>query len=283
MSDPGRLIRDYYDGRARGDRAAVEAALADDVAWHDPYPPPHGGDLVGRTAVLRDVFDAAGELTAGTGRFWLVDLVAIGMLAVALVGWTAEYRRRRIETRELAVYRVADDRIAEAWFYPEDPEESWRFFADPPGAELPAGLSGTPYRFMDQLVRVRATADQTRGAFGLVDIETPSGSGPLHHRHARDDEVLVVLRGRLLAVVGDERTELSSGDLLLLPKRIAHGYRASAGPLRHMNLVCPGGFEQFFAEADRRVEKGSQLDPTTLGDLAAQYGVTLLGRSAETG
>jgi quercetin dioxygenase-like cupin family protein len=277
MSEPGRLIRDYYDGRARGDRAAVEAALADDVVWHDPYPPPHGGDLEGRSAVLRDVFDAAGELTAGTGRFWLIDQVVIGSFVVALVGWTTEYRRRRIESRELAVYQVADDRIAEAWFYPEDAEESWRFFADPPGAEPPEELTGTAYRFMDQLVRVRATAAQTRGAFGMVDIETPPGSGPPPHRHTRDDEVLVVLRGRLVAVVGDERTKLEPGDLVLFPKGRAHGYRAGGEPLRHMNLVFPGGFEQYFAEAGRRVEAGRQLDSTTLGDLAARYGVTLLG------
>jgi quercetin dioxygenase-like cupin family protein/ketosteroid isomerase-like protein len=276
MSDPGRLIRDYYDARARADRAAVEAVLADDVAWHDPYPPPHGGDLEGRAAVLRDIFDAAAELTAGTGRFWLVDQVVIGMLAVALVGWAAEYRGRRIEARELAIYRVVDDRIAEAWFYPEEPEESWRFFANDADAEPPVGLSGTPHRFMDQLVRVRATAEQTQGVFGLVDIETPPGGGPPPHRHARDDEVLVVLRGRLHAIVGDERTELSSGDLVLLPRGVAHGYRAGAESLRHMNLVCPGGFELFFAEADRRVEAGRPLDPTTLGNLAARFGVTLL-------
>ncbi len=116
MSDASRPIRDFNEARAGGDRSAVATCLADAVAWHDPYPPPHGGDVQGRDAVLRDVFDAVGELTGGSSRFWLVDQLSVGALVVALVGWSSAYRGRLMDTRELAVYRVADDVIAEAWF-----------------------------------------------------------------------------------------------------------------------------------------------------------------------
>jgi hypothetical protein len=37
------LIRRLYAARARDDREGVRAILHDDVRWHDPYPPPHGG------------------------------------------------------------------------------------------------------------------------------------------------------------------------------------------------------------------------------------------------
>jgi hypothetical protein len=33
----------------------VRAILADDVRWHDPYPPPPGGDLVGTGALIANV------------------------------------------------------------------------------------------------------------------------------------------------------------------------------------------------------------------------------------
>jgi ketosteroid isomerase-like protein len=59
------LIRRLYAARARDDREEVRAILHDDVRWHDPYPPPHGGDLVGAEAVIGGVIERAGELTGG--------------------------------------------------------------------------------------------------------------------------------------------------------------------------------------------------------------------------
>jgi ketosteroid isomerase-like protein len=126
--DTEALLRRFYTARAAGDRATVRDLLADDVAWHDPYPPPHGGDLKGRDAVLRDVFDAAGELTGGTTRLWLEQVVATSRHAAARVGWSSTYRGRSMEGRELAVFHVEGGRITEAWFYPEDPAAVLEFF-----------------------------------------------------------------------------------------------------------------------------------------------------------
>jgi ketosteroid isomerase-like protein len=47
MHPNAELIKAFYEARARGDRAAVLSMLDEAVAWHDPYPPPHGGDLLG--------------------------------------------------------------------------------------------------------------------------------------------------------------------------------------------------------------------------------------------
>jgi quercetin dioxygenase-like cupin family protein/ketosteroid isomerase-like protein len=279
VSDPGRLIRDFYDARARHDRGGTAALLAEAVAWHDPYPPPHGGDLQGRDAVLRDVFDAAGELTAGSTQLWLVDQLSVGDLVVALVGWSSAYRGRVMESRELAVYRIADDGIAEAWFYPEKPMESWRFFADAADAEPSEEvLTGTGYRFLHQLVRVRATGARTGGAFGLVDIETPANAGPSPHRHRDEDEVLVVLRGLLTVTIGPDRREVEPGQLVRLARGVDHAYQGGAEPLRHLNLVEPAGFEEFFVEAGTRVDQAPlALDPAEMAVVANRYGVTLLG------
>jgi len=124
------LVRRYYAARARGDRAELEALLHPDVDWHDPYPPPHGGDLHGAEAVFRDVFDAAAQLTDGTTRLWVESAFATDRTAVALVGWSSTFRGRTMASREIAVYRIEDGRIREAWFHPEDPEGARRFFAE---------------------------------------------------------------------------------------------------------------------------------------------------------
>ena len=134
MPDPTHpnalLLRRFYEARARGDRDAVRAILHEDVVWHDPYPPPHGGDLRGRDAVFRDVFDKAGELTGGTTRLWVVEAMATDRNAVALVGWSSTYHGRSMQSRELALFRIEEGTIREAWFHPEAPDEARAFFTD---------------------------------------------------------------------------------------------------------------------------------------------------------
>jgi len=122
-----RVIREFYAARARGDRAATRACLADDVAWHDPYPPPFGGDLRGTEAVFRDIFDGA-EGLGFRGGFALHDVIANDEHVIALVDWWAEYRGRRMESREVGIFHVRDGRITEVWFHTEDQTAAWEFF-----------------------------------------------------------------------------------------------------------------------------------------------------------
>jgi uncharacterized protein len=122
------LVRRLYAARARDDRDAVRAILDDDVRWHDPYPPPHGGDLVGADAVIGSVIERAGELTGGSTRLALRDVVASDTHALALVEWSATLDGRRMTGTEGAVYRIAGRRVVEAWFFPEDPAASNAFF-----------------------------------------------------------------------------------------------------------------------------------------------------------
>lgn len=130
MAHPNEeLIASLYEARARGDRDRIRDIFANDIAWHDPYPPPHGGDLVGVDAVFEDIFDKAGQLTGGSSRFDLDRTIATDDHVAAVVSWSSEYRGRRWEGHELAVYRIVDGKVTEAWFYPENQEAAWEFFA----------------------------------------------------------------------------------------------------------------------------------------------------------
>jgi ketosteroid isomerase-like protein len=122
------LVRKLYDARAGNDQEAVKEILAEDVSWHDPYPPPHGGDLVGADAVFRDIFDKAGELTGGTTQLRLHGVIADDELAVAIVYWSSSYRGEVMEGKEAAVYRIRGGEIVEAWFHPADKAASDKFF-----------------------------------------------------------------------------------------------------------------------------------------------------------
>jgi ketosteroid isomerase-like protein len=126
---PEVVVRAFYDARARGDRQALQHLLSDGVRWHDPYPPPHGGDLVGREAVLAEIVDAASVLTGNSTRLELHALIADGILATALVRWSATLQGRSMQGQEAAVYKVVAGRIVEAWFHPADQAASDAFFA----------------------------------------------------------------------------------------------------------------------------------------------------------
>ena len=62
----------------------------------------------------------AAELTGGTFRLDLDDVLANDRHTVALVVWVAERDGRTLRGKEIAVYRVRDGQLAEAWFYPDD-------------------------------------------------------------------------------------------------------------------------------------------------------------------
>ena len=121
MSHPHEaLVRGFYAARARRDLAAVRDAIAPDVVWHEAGSrPPYTGDLIGREAVLAMMAKAA-ELTGGTFRLDLDDVLANDRHAIALVNWVAERGGRTLRGKEVAVYRVRDGQLAEAWFYPDD-------------------------------------------------------------------------------------------------------------------------------------------------------------------
>ena len=64
---------------------------------------------------------------------------------------------------------------------------------------------GDTIRFLDQVYRVKASGAQTGGLFGLVEVSTPQGSGPLPHVHEREDEAFYVLEGSYGVTVGNDR------------------------------------------------------------------------------
>jgi len=126
------LIRAFYAARATHDRSAIRRILHPDIAWHDPYPPPHGGDLKGIESVLADIFDRAGALTGGSTRLELRDAVATREYVAAVVDWRSTLAGRTMTGTELAVYRVVTGRVVEAWFYPDEQAAAARFFGGSP-------------------------------------------------------------------------------------------------------------------------------------------------------
>jgi quercetin dioxygenase-like cupin family protein len=90
----------------------------------------------------------------------------------------------------------------------------------------------------------------TGGAFGLVEHDLPAGQlGSPVHTHEREDEYSYVLSGRLTAQVGDDVIEAGPGELVVKPRGVPHAFwNAGTEPVRFLELISPGGFEEYFFE-----------------------------------
>jgi len=72
-------------------------------------------------------------------------------------------------------------------------------------------------------------------SFFIVDIPANSGhTGPKLHRHPYE-EVFVVLDGRAMFMVGDEKLEVTGGKVVVVPPGVPHKF-VSEGPLRSVNI-----------------------------------------------
>jgi mannose-6-phosphate isomerase-like protein (cupin superfamily) len=89
------------------------------------------------------------------------------------------------------------------------------------------------------------------------------------HRHSREDEYSVVLKGRLGVFQDGEEVIASPGDIVFKPRGHWHTFwNAGDGELRVLELIVPGGLEEAF----RRLGAGEYDDPAALLALAAEYG-----------
>ena len=58
-----------------------------------------------------------------------------------------------------------------------------------------------------------------------------------------------MLSGRLTAKVGDDVIDAGPGELVVKPRGIPHAFwNTGAEPVRFLELICPGGFEEYFFE-----------------------------------
>jgi len=125
-----RAVRELYDARARGDWTAVGDLQTDDVAWHEPGDESYSGTHRGPAAVL-DLLRGLVYATGGTFRLVPEAVLVSAEHAAALVRWSADRDGLRSAGNEIAVYRIRDGAIAEAWFYPDGYEPGTLAVFDP--------------------------------------------------------------------------------------------------------------------------------------------------------
>jgi ketosteroid isomerase-like protein len=112
-------MRKGYEAFMAGDMTALDQLLTDDVVWHVPGRHSLAGDYEGKQAVF-GFFAKNMEMTGGTFRLELHDILANDEHGVALVVATGEREGNRLEDRQVHVLHVREGKVAEFWAHPGD-------------------------------------------------------------------------------------------------------------------------------------------------------------------
>jgi uncharacterized protein len=129
MSDENaQLLRQAYDAFARGDVPTVLQILADQITWHVPGRSPLSGDYKGHDEVV-GFFTRSMELSGGTLRVDVDEIVADGERVIVLTTVSAERNGRHWSTPEVHVWRVVDGRATEFCEYQGDQQTEDEFWS----------------------------------------------------------------------------------------------------------------------------------------------------------
>ena len=133
---------------------------------------------------------------------------------------------------------------------------------------VPAG-TGPLYRSPTDEVRFLVTGEQTGGAFFMAEVSVPTGGGNPPHIHHREEETFYLQQGTLTVQVAGKTATASAGDLVSLPRGVAHSFKNNGNETaRFLLLATPAGLERFFEEAFYSVAEFPDTPPMTDAFLA---------------
>jgi ketosteroid isomerase-like protein len=121
MAHPNEdLLREGYAAFGRGDLDALQNQFfAPDITWHYPGKSPFAGDYHGTGEVAAWLVRTF-EVSGGTIRVELNDVVANDDVAVALTTVRAQREGRELSDDAVQVFRIRDGKATEVWTYPAD-------------------------------------------------------------------------------------------------------------------------------------------------------------------
>ena len=149
-------------------------------------------------------------------------------------------------------------------------------------ATVTRAAEGQTCRCLDTDFTFKVTAAETGGAYSLMEIVSGPQLGVPPHMNEQD-ETHMVAEGTYGFVLGDQQLVLGPGDLVYVPRGVAHGFQNIGDTMgRIIFIASPGGpGEEFVIElAEAMAGKGiaDVADPAVLQriiEVGARHGVTM--------
>jgi mannose-6-phosphate isomerase-like protein (cupin superfamily) len=144
-----------------------------------------------------------------------------------------------------------------------------RAFVLRPGDGRPIDLGG--FR-----MSVKATAEDTGGAFTLLEAAEPANFGPPLHIHRDAAEAFYVLEGEYIVFIEGREHACPAGSFVFIPAGIEHGFRVGSTASRKLNLYAPAAMVGYFDELSAATKSG-HLEDDALSAIALRYGMEVRG------
>ena len=147
---------------------------------------------------------------------------------------------------------------------------------------LATGAGARRLWVLGELLEVRATAEETGGAYGVIVDRGSPGFGPPPHVHHGEDEGFYVIEGEYEFDLDGELIRAEAGDFVHAPRGRPHSYRnVGDAPGKLLTLFAPGGLEGLFLDVGEPVgDPGARPhgppDPSRLLERAPDYGLEFL-------
>jgi quercetin dioxygenase-like cupin family protein len=103
--------------------------------------------------------------------------------------------------------------------------------------------------FGGALYTMKATAEETDGAFMLLEAEMVRGKPTPLHTHPHEDETIIVLEGEILVHVEGREHRVGPGGVAVAPRGVPHAFLVTSETTRILALQTPGSGEPFYRDA----------------------------------
>jgi quercetin dioxygenase-like cupin family protein len=122
-------------------------------------------------------------------------------------------------------------------------------------------------------VHFKIEGDDTGGALSVVEHPFEVGALVRPHIHTREDEISIVLEGRIGFRSEDQEVVLGAGGYIVKPRNQVHAmWNAGDTTARMIEIISPAGFEGFFRGfAD--LNDAGPIDLARVAELAAAHGL----------
>jgi len=131
---------------------------------------------------------------------------------------------------------------------------------------------GQRLRSLGARITVKATSEQTGGAFNLFEVIYPADYATPLHIHYAEDIAVFVLEGAISVFWGSEKREAVAGSYVFQPRGTPQGLRVEGGSqARILCMTVPAGFDRFLFE---QRQMATECEPEVN---AARYKIEILG------
>lgn len=123
---------------------------------------------------------------------------------------------------------------------------------------------------------VKATSEETSGAFSLLEAEEPPDFGPPLHIHRDAAEAFYVLSGEYNIFLEEREIACPEGSFIFIPAGMRHGFRVGKTTSRKLNFYIPAAMIGYFDDLSEAIKR-DELDPDSLSEIALRYSMDVLG------